>query len=437
LAAYLVLNTSCGETITTGTAQASTSAVVSAGTLQTGEQARSGESFVDSIGANVHLTYFDTGYGNFDLIKKRLGDLGLRHLRDGAQFTPDLNYNNIFYGRLKDLAKSGIKFDLIFDPRSSVGQLTSKKLSAIAALAGDSLEAIEGPNEYDNSQDHNWAYTLREYQASLYQTVKSDPDTRNLPVIGPSFVHAQSREAVGDLSPYLDYGNLHSYPGGKAPTSNLKDEIVRARQVSGSQPLVPTETGYHTAVNSRGGHPGISDQAFAKYVSRLYLEYFNQGFTRTYLYEISNEKPDPGRIDAEHNFGLLTSAGEPNPAYFSLRNLIYVVTENRPVADPGAKFWPDQLRYQLEGDTSEIHHTLLQKRNGSFYLILWHEASSYDIASKADTSVPTRHLLLQLSQERQVNTYLPLQSSRVVQHYAGNTISLDVPDHALIVEIMP
>jgi hypothetical protein len=436
---------SCGQTIHVAPPQASPSAAVPAEEQQAGEQARPADSFVESIGANVHLTYFDTGYGNFEVIKKRLLDLGVRHLRDGAQLTADVSYSNIFYGRLKNLAESGIRFDLIFDPRSSVGQLTAQKLSAVAALAGNSLEIVEGANEYDNSQDHNWAYTLREYQANLYQTVKSDPATRNLAVIGPSFVHAESRDAVGDLSPYLDYGNLHSYPGGKMPTSNLLDgdnEIMRARKVSGSRPVVSTETGYHTAVASRGGHPGISDQAFARYVCRLYLEYFNQGFARTYLYEISDEKPDPGRNDPEHNFGLLTSAGEPNPAYFSLRNLIYVLAETRRAvgprdANPVPRFSPGQLRYQLQGDTSEIDHTLLQKRDGRFYLILWHETSSYDIASKADISVPNRRLLLQLSQAHQVNTYLPLESSKAVEHYDGRTISLDVPDHVLIVEIVP
>jgi hypothetical protein len=439
LTACLLLTTNCGRVM--GAASlAPAASVEDNGTPPSGESARTAESFAESLGVNVHLTYFDTGYGNFDVIKKRLLDLGVRHLRDGAQFTPDRNYNNMFYGRLKDLASAGIKFDLIFDPRSSVGELTNKKLSAVATLAGNSLEAVEGPNEYDNSADRNWAYTLRTYQAALYQTVKADPAIRELPVIGPSFVHAESRDAVGDLAPYLDYGNLHSYPGGKIPTSSFRNEseISSARAVSGTRPLIPTETGYHTAVASRSGQPGISDQAFAKYAPRLYLEYFNQGFARTYLYELCDEKPDPGRINPEHNFGLLTSAGEPNPAYLSLRNLIYLVTETQPAADSQQPFTPGQLYYRLRGDTSGVHHTLLQKRDGRFYLILWQEVSSYDIASKSDTFVPVRHLVLELTQARQVNTYLPLESSRVVNYdEAPHRIELDVPDHALVVEITP
>jgi hypothetical protein len=439
LAAYLVLSTNCGRVV--GAAPPALSgSVEDKGVLPSGEQAKPADSFAESLGVNVHLTYFDTGYGDFDVIKERLLDLGVRHLRDGAQLTADRNYNNIFYGRLKDLANAGIKFDLIFDPRSSVGELTNTKLSAVAAMAGNSLEAVEGPNEYDNSADRNWAYTLRAYQSALYRTAKAAPTTRELPVIGPSFVHAESRDAVGDLSPYLDYGNLHSYPGGRMPSSNLQSggEIPRARAVSGTRPLIPTETGYHTAVASHSGQPGISDQAFAKYAPRLYLEYFNQGFVRTYVYELSDEKPDPGRMNAEHHFGLLNSAGEPNPAYLSLRHLLDLVTDTPRAGDSRQPFTPGQLDYRLRGDTSGIHHTLLQKRDGRFYLILWLEVSSYDIGTKADTFVPVRHLVLELSQARQVNTYLPLESSRVVKHdEAPHSVELDVPDHALVVEITP
>jgi hypothetical protein len=435
LIAGLVLNTNCRR-VMSAVPLAPIGSAKDEGT--SGEQARTADSFLESLGVNVHLTYFDTGYGDFEVIKKRLVDLGVRHLRDGAQFTGDHNYNNIFYGRLKDLANSGIKFDLIFDPRSSVGQLTEKKLSAVVAMAGNSLEAVEGPNEYDNSVDRNWAYTLREYQALLYQTVKVNPATRELPVIGPSFVHAESRDAIGDLAAYLDYGNLHSYPGGRMPTSSFQsgEEILRARKVSGARPLIPTETGYHTAVGSRSGQPGISDQAFAKYLPRLYLEYFNQGFARTYLYELSDEKPDPERVNPEHDFGLLTSSGEPNPAYFSLRNLISIVAETRE-GDTRPPFTPGQLSYRLRGDTSGIHHSLLQKRDGRFYLILWHEASSYDSVAKSDTFVPVRRLVLELSQARQVNSYLPLKSSQVVEHDENShSIELDVPDHALVIEIV-
>ena len=37
--------------------------------------------FADSVGVNVHLHHTDTPYGNFALVKKRLLELAVRHVR--------------------------------------------------------------------------------------------------------------------------------------------------------------------------------------------------------------------------------------------------------------------------------------------------------------------------------------------------------------------
>jgi hypothetical protein len=100
--------------------------------------AKSADSFVDSIGVNVHLTYGGTPYERFeDLIKPKLKELGIRHIRDGAYQEED------FFQKVKSLAADGIKATLIFsgNPPSEV-VATAKKLSG-------AIEAIEGPNESD------------------------------------------------------------------------------------------------------------------------------------------------------------------------------------------------------------------------------------------------------------------------------------------------
>ena len=103
------------------------------------EPARPADSFVDSIGVNTHLPYddgiYDTGYDG--IIKPRLQELGIRHLRDGGYQYP------WYWDRLKDLANSGIRSTLIFHtvPPSEVVN-TAKAL-------GGAIEAIEGPNEID------------------------------------------------------------------------------------------------------------------------------------------------------------------------------------------------------------------------------------------------------------------------------------------------
>ena len=46
-------------------------------------QASSARAFGDSVGVNVHLTYVDTSYRDFDTVSARLQELGVRYVRDG------------------------------------------------------------------------------------------------------------------------------------------------------------------------------------------------------------------------------------------------------------------------------------------------------------------------------------------------------------------
>jgi hypothetical protein len=114
------------------------------------ETARSAYDFVNSIGANVHLNYFDTTCGNFPLIQRELHSIGIRHVRDGVHLQND-DYNNMLYGRWVQLGKTGIRFDAVLDPRSNLGPVTSGLLDRVNRLSGQTIESFEGPNELDIS----------------------------------------------------------------------------------------------------------------------------------------------------------------------------------------------------------------------------------------------------------------------------------------------
>ena len=89
---------------------------------------------------------------------------------------------------------------------------------------------------------------------------------------------------------------MHSYPGEQRSLNGLYSvNIPLLSQVVGGKPLCATETGYHTAVNSTENvQPGVSEAAQAKYVPRLFMEYFNAGVRQTFNYELLDEWPDPG-----------------------------------------------------------------------------------------------------------------------------------------------
>ena len=407
---------------------------------QSVQQAKSAAAFVDSIGVNTHFTYPDTPYlGSFPQAKQKLLDLGVSHIRDGVA------RESYKYEPMRDLCNSGIRLHTGVGERIEGygGPLDFGKLDNSLGVIKDHylgcVESIEGPNEYDiNSDgDPNWGATLRRYMETAYNKIKTDPALSNVSVVAPSVAY-YNVEPAGNMSAMLDYGNLHSYPGGNQPTAGLEANIEYTRGLSGTKPYYVTETGYHTATNNdsevAGGwaQRGVSENAAAKYIPRMIVEYFRQGIARTYLYEFIDEFPDPERDNQEKNFGLLRNDLSEKPSYVSLKNTIALLKDSDAKASASGG-----LSYSLEGDLKDIHQLLLQKQDGSFYLVLWQEVPSYDYASKSDINHNPRQLTLKLgTQVGKAQTYLPLNGTTPVNTYTKvSSINLQVPDHLLIVRL--
>lgn len=393
------------------------------------ESARSADAFVNSIGVATHLRYLDTAYGQYDtVIKPKLQELGVRHIRDGGK-------NSEFYRRLNELATLGIKSTLVMDVRDGItpDNVVTEAIQPVLS----SIEAVEGPNEWDvqpqlTYKDQTFPEGLRAYQDELYAAVKSDPTTAALPVIMPSLAIPYYAVRLGSLAS-ADLGNMHSYAGGHVPSQDLDIKWLPLTQVviGANKPIVATECGWHNATNDpKASQPGISEQAAAKYVPRLYLEYFNRGIQRSFLYELINERQ---ATDQEQNFGLLRHNGSSKPAFDSLKNLIALLE------DPGPEFTPQALSYNLSGNSSTLHHTLLQKRDGRFYLALWQEVPSFNLQTKLDVHVPKQAVTVTLGTPvRQATAYKPLRTAAPVQQYVNpKQLELIVSDHPLVIELVP
>lgn len=118
----------------------------------------------------------------------------------------------------------------------------------------------------------------------------------------------------------------------------------------------------------------------------------------------------------------------PKPAYTALRNTIALLE------DPGPTFEPGSLDYALIGDTTNVHRTLLQKRDGTFYLVLWQE-----VASDGASPVAERPLTVDPAMPvGKVTVYRPNFSSAPVNAYAApDKVNVSVPDYPVILEIEP
>jgi len=452
--------------------------------------ARSADAFVDSIGVNTHWGYSDTPYGSkYSTVKQQLINLGIRHIRDSGSSDDTI-------AKMKELAAKGIKTNYILSPYSGVRPNSTYWVNPPAVnkpgynivdfvkLVGTNvIDSVEILNEIDifynsyywhlndTTQVNNdpnsslyWVNYARSVTQDTWSAMKNDPKTANINVIGPSLgmtYDYDTKSPLGNLSSSVDAGSFHPYPDGGNPFNNPFsydtidqyywhgnfpgvniDEYPYAFDVYAppfsSKPMFATETGYNTSTAAKG----ISEQVQAKYMPRLFLEYFHQGIVRTFSYEFVDEWNDKGNPEA--NYGLLRNALTPKPAYTALKNLINLLK------DPGSNFTPGALDYTLsvtppEGYslTQYVHNLLLQKQNGTFYLVLWHEISAGDI-----TSVPVREITPP-AMPTKIKLNTPISSARVYSlddsgkmvssaaKMSNNTISLDITDKAMIVKLTP
>jgi hypothetical protein len=386
------------------------------------ERAKPADSFVDSIGIATHLRYTDTSYGRYsDVVEPRLRELGIRHIRDGGN-------NADMFAKMRRLGTFGIRSTLVMDPRDGI---TPDNVVQMIQQAQPAVEAIEGPNEWDvnpstmSYKGKSFPDGLRDYQRDLYLAVKGNSSTANIPVLTPSMAFPEHGQKVGSLADYSDYGNMHSYAGGNVPGQDVDWRwIPLTRAVSGNQPIMVTETGYHNAINDkRASQKAVTEQVSAKYIPRTYLEYFNRGVKRTFMYELMDQRK---ANDQENNFGIIRADGTPKPAFYALRNLISLLKDTPSSQANGA------LSYYFTGNVQDLRHTLLQKSNGEFYLVLWLNKTS------TDAPVTQRVTLNLLTPTQQAATFLPNRSSTATATFTAPTrITMDVPDAPLVIQIKP
>ena len=109
--------------------------------------------------------------------------------------------------------------------------------------------------------------------------MKSNPKTAHVSILGPSICcNYTDQEKLGDLGATLDFGNMHDYfgvlnPGSIFYTGAYVIDYQRTIQaaVSGSKPMISTETGWGT----KGAQPAdeVDGLVQQKYILRGFLEH--------------------------------------------------------------------------------------------------------------------------------------------------------------------
>jgi hypothetical protein len=389
------------------------------------ETAKSADAFVDSVGVNVHLSYLDTPYAEFSRVKESLQTLGIRHIRDGLIDAQSSSY----YDELNELGRLGIQCTLVTSPRETAALLT-----AYPSRVSEGFEAFEAPNEYDLSGDPNWSSTLNTFLFTLHQAVKSDSLTSRFPIIGPSLTQTGSFPQLAASADLFDYANLHNYFGGRNPGTSgwgsngygsLGWNLALVRSAWPDKPLITTETGY---LNDAEQQQSVPEAVAAKYLPRLLLEQWTHGIARTYLYQLLDLGSE--RF-SDNSFGLMHSDFSAKPGYSAVSSLLKLLS------DAGPPFQPGSLDFSLSGDLSNVHHVLLQKRDGTFYLAIWLEAPGYDVNAKVVMPIANQKVVLETRQKLTIRI-LELDDNGFMEtlvRTAGQSQAVTVGDRVTVVEM--
>jgi len=336
--------------------------------------------FADSVGVNVHLHYAGTLYTDFELVRTKLAELGLRHLRDGLYDTGTTW--QAYYDRHNALGAMGIK-GLFTVAAPNVPEET---LRTYPSRMSSSFEAYEATNEYDLSGVAAWPSLLRQSLVQLYG-LRQESSLSKFPLYGPALsMSAAAFAALGNVSAYFDVANLHYYMAGRHPGTpgwgdggygSIDWNLAFAKRYATGKPIAVTETGYYDDL-------AIGDSAPAaivgRYMPRLLLEQFRKGVQRTYIYELIDD-PTPG-VPARSGFGLIRADGSSKPAFRAVAGLIRVFS------DRGANVTPQSFTYTLEGGDANVRQMAFQKRDGTMLLAIWIEAAGFDVGTRQMIAVP-------------------------------------------------
>jgi len=344
-------------------ARAAQSIAAVSGSIALGEVPGQSDAFVNSMGVDTAFSYRGTSYTrNFPTISTALIRSGIRHLREGGAPTPAYDQ------RLAVLDAHGIHHSAAFD----VHAMTPERITATLTTFGPNVDFVEPQNEYDSfaaKSDPDWTGKLIAAQKTLYNTVHGNPAFNGITVLGPALAHQELYARLGALDQYEDAGNLHyatcdDNPGVGMPGQGLQKIHALIRASTQTKPIWTTEMGYD---DHSPRYCELPDDVIAKYDPRTSALRWNQGEPRSYFFQLADMPYDP----VFGYMGLLHADGSPKPQFTALVNLIHLLS------DRGPSFTPTALQYSMSGDTRNVDHTLLQKRNGRYELLLWIEVPSW------------------------------------------------------------
>lgn len=395
--------------------------------------------FHHSIAINTHFNYNASAYyDNYGEVKSLLLELDIRHIRD------QIASYDAARALIRDLGDNGIESCLIVTSKNSDGTL---KLSGIDNQLSiiknygllSSLDGIMSANEYDlnhPSVETDWAGTQRDYHIELWEQVSTDSAFNGIPLVGPGLAHGNSVDNLGDLSDYADVGDCHTYHnsnGGVCPEDPANNHFINylnnAPGTYGNKPLWISEVGYNDYDDTMNTYATYDVQA--RYLTRSLAYNYRMGIDRTYLYELVG------------GFGIVRQAGSDDSFTVSKKvkpfNAVKgLIAKIRDTASGASTFTPESVNVEYTDKWSSTYDLLLQKKDGTYMLLLWRGVESIPDGTDRPSNMitvklPDRQMkTAKLYYMDENNNYLYSQVSPTITN--GNQVRIGISDKVSILE---
>jgi len=235
-----------------------------------------------------------------------------------------------------------------------------------------------------------------------------------------------------------------------SPTQNLDEHLATLRHCFPHvSDWVFTETGYNNSPQANLGRT-VPEFASASYAVRGICDFFR----RRAIYGRFELLDDPDPIDhstqasinrtveRDAHFGLVAMtrdtvrASTPDtwrkkPEFYATKRFL------RLMADPGRSFTPDDLRLELSGGGDDLQQELVQKRDGTHYLLLWRDVEVATLYPDGErTRVDSTRVTVRLGTARPVAVYEPRSSDRAQATYSPRSaFDVRVAGDLVVVEI--
>jgi PA14 domain len=408
------------------------------------------DDFVGRIGVNTHFAFtFEPDYADYTGIVQKMKEANIRLAREHVYYEPGHPNDLERYIRFRHMVANGIRIMCTADDRyAGMNPITSEKIdyineqTKVVDVNGNPQYAcayFEGRNEPDLQS--GWTTSeIVSAQKALFDAVNNS-QRPNVPVLGPSVLRKENAQTIGTaFNAYTDMGaNVHPYHQDWRPSFGLPDMQARLNAWQATTPgkkLVSTEEGWDTCSSNCANPISVNENVQSKYTMRtLFWGLFDAGFERVMLYEMVDEASWLSRGYTNNAyFGLLHSDLTPKPAYNSLKRLTSLLKEpNASWSQP-----PQGLSFSLSGSITNVKAYVLQKSNGTHYLVLYQDVSSWDANAGTEINNPPQSVTVNLgSPASRVRVYRPHTSATPVAERLGpvSTVTVSVPDDPVVLEI--